>query len=366
MMLSSARRVALAGLFATGLFLSSVAQAPARDFQSWLTELRREAVASGVSQATVKAALPDTLRPIPRIIELDRKQPESTRTLAQYLESVVSADRKEKGRTRYLNNKKKLAEIGDKYGVDPAVIVALWGVETSYGAITGGYQIVDALATLAYDGRRSDFFRGELLKALKIVDQGHIDLDRFKGSWAGAMGQCQFMPSSFLRFAVDEDGDGRRDIWGTQVDVFGSAANYLAQSGWKRGQGWGHEVILPKGFNRDLLGTDKEHSLSFWRGQNIRGLNGAQVANDAGLKASVIQPDGVQGRAFIVYENYKVILKWNRSTYFATAVGLLSDHIRTGKSAAAPKKAPVKAKAAKDAKAPAAEVIHTRAEGYNN
>jgi membrane-bound lytic murein transglycosylase B len=323
---------------AAAVLLAGVVFAPAgqaKDFTAWLGELRRDAVAAGISQKTVDAALPDGLRPIPRIIELDRKQPEKTRTLGQYLDSIVSADRKDKGRTRYLNNKALLHEVGDKYGVDPATIVALWGVETNYGAITGGYQVIPALATLAYDGRRADFFRGELMKALKIVDEDHISLDRFKGSWAGAMGQCQFMPSSFMRFAVDHNGDGRRDIWGTEADVFASAANYLSQSGWKRGQVWGHEVMPPRKLDRSLVGVDKEYPLSFWRERNIRGLNGQPVAADAALKASLIQPDGPEGRAFLVYDNYKVIMKWNKSTYFATSVGLLSDHIRTGKSAVA-------------------------------
>ena len=365
-MMTAAWRLTLAAGVAALICLTPAGEPPqARDFATWMGELRREAINSGVSQATVDKALHSGVRPIARIIELDRKQPEKTRTLAQYLDSVISADRKEKGRTRYLNNKTVLNQIGDKYGVDPAMVVALWGVETSYGAITGGYNFVDALATLAYDGRRSDYFRGELIKALKIVDQGHIPLERFKGSWAGAMGQCQFMPSSFMNFAVDHNGDGRRDIWTTEQDVFASAANYLSKSGWKRGQGWGHEVTLPAGFNRALLGTEKEKErpLSFWRQQNVRGLNGAQVADDASLMASVIQPDGVGGRAFIVYENYKVILKWNRSNYFATSVGLLSDHIRTGKSA--------KPHAAKGATKPvvkpaAPAVIHTAPDGYNN
>ncbi len=361
-MITNARRLALAATLAAGLLLTSSLPAQARDFKTWLGELRREAVANGVSQATVNAALPDTLQPIPRIIELDRKQPEGTRTHAQYLESVVSADRKDKGRTRYLNNKKLLEAIGDKYGVDPAVIVALWGVETSYGAITGGYKIVDALATLAYDGRRSEFFRKELMNALKILDQDHIAIDRFKGSWAGAMGQCQFMPSSFLTFAVDHNGDGKRDIWDTQADVFASAANYLSKSGWKRGQSWGHEVRLPQGFNRKLLGVDQEYPLSYWRNLDVRGINGAQVANDDTIKASIVQPDGASGRAFIVYDNYKVILKWNRSSYFATSVGILSDYIRTGKSTLSQGKTPP---SAKPQPKPAA-VIHTGGDTYNN
>ena len=365
-MSKNAWRLALAVTLAVGFLLLSATPSHAKDFKTWLGELRREALADGVSQATVNAALPDTLQPIARIIELDRKQPEKTRTLEQYLESVVSADRKDKGRTRYLNNKKLLEEIGDKYGVDPAVIVALWGVETSYGAITGGYKIVDALATLAYDGRRSEYFRGELMKALKIIDEDHIAIDRFKGSWAGAMGQCQFMPSSFFNFAVDYNGDGKRDIWDTQADVFASAANYLSKSGWKRGQGWGHEVRLPQGFNRKLLGVDQEYPLSYWRNLNVRGLNDAQVANDHTIKASIIQPDGPSGRAFIVYDNYKVILKWNRSSYFGTAVGLLSDHIRTGKSTAPAVKKAAKPQAKPATAAPAPQVIHTTDGGYNN
>lgn len=337
--------------------------ATAKDFASWLQQLRRDAVAQGVSQQTVDAALTDSLQPIPRIIELDRKQPEKTRTFAQYVESVVSTDRRDKGRTRYLNNKQLLTEIGDKYGVDPATIVALWGVETSYGAITGGYNIINALATLAYDGRRADFFRAELIKALQIVDGKHIDLADFKGSWAGAMGQCQFMPSSFMRYAVDHDGDGRRDIWGTQADVFASAANYLAESGWKRGQSWGHEVQTPKNISRDLVGLDKEYPLSFWRDQNIRGLAGQSVADDAVLKASLVQPDGPSGRSFLVYDNYKVIMKWNKSTYFATSVGLLSDHIRSGKSVSVAKP---KAKASSPAPVTAVPATVTTPADFNN
>lgn len=365
-MITQVLRLTLAAGVAITVLLAPVQPAEARDFQSWLVELRRDALAQGISQATVTAALPDTMRPIERIIELDRKQPEKTRTLEQYLDSVVSTDRKDTGRTRYLNNQQLLKKIGDKYGVDPAVIVALWGVETSYGKITGGYNIVNALATLAYDGRRSDFFRSELMKSLKILDEDHIRLDHFKGSWAGAMGQCQFMPSSFLRFAVDYNGDGKRDIWDTQADVFASAANYLSQSGWKRGQSWGSEVVLPQGFNRKLLGVDQEYPLSFWRNINIRGVNGERAANDDNFKASVIQPDGPGGRAFIVYDNYKTILKWNKSSYFATAVGLLSDHIRTGKDAPSAKKKHAGAKAGAKAAPAAPVVINNDAAGFNN
>lgn len=367
-MTSVKRNWLAAGVVAASLLLSPAA-GEAKDFASWLQKLRTDALAEGVSAPTVQAMLPDTLQPIPRIIELDRKQPEKTRTLDQYLASVVSMDRRNNGRTHYLKNQQMLNKIGRKYGVDPAVIVALWGVETSYGKITGGYKVVDALATLAYDGRRSDFFRSELMKALHIADEHDVAPDDFRGSWAGAMGQCQFMPSSFLRFAVDENGDGRRDIWDTQMDVFGSAANYLSQSGWKAGQMWGHEVTIPKALSRKLIGLEQSHSLQFWRQHDIRGMGGQQVADDATLQASLIQPDGAGGRVFLVYDNYKVILQWNRSTYFATAVGLLSDHIRTGTSTQ-PQAAGHKNKHAAKKTAPAttggAAVIPSARKPYND
>lgn len=322
----------LSALFITLSACAHPATAAKQDFSVWMKELRAEAKQKGISDATIQAALPDSMKPIPRIIELDRKQPESTTTFDQYLTRIVNRDRVEKGQTRMLNYPTLLGRVSKAYSVEPEVIVALWGVETNYGAITGGFDVINALATLAYDGRRGEYFRGELFKALKIVDDKHIKLSQMKGSWAGAMGQTQFMPSSFFNFAEDFNADGRRDIWNTQADVFASAANYLAKSGWKKGQPWGRRVIVPDSIDRTLLSVDKRYSLQFWHDKGVRLPNGKTVPFEGSYQAAVIQPGGPGTSAFIVYDNYQVILKWNRSSYFATSVGLLSDELAKTKA----------------------------------
>ena len=301
------------------------AAAAKSDFKTWLQDVRTEARQKGISDKTIKAALPDTLQSIPRIIELDRKQPEGTTTFDDYLTRIVNRDRIEKGKTRMLNYPTLLGKVSKAYGVEPEVVVALWGVETNYGAITGGFDVVNALATLAHDGRRSEYFRGELMKALKIIDDGHIKHADMKGSWAGAMGQTQFMPSSFFNFAEDFNADGRRDIWNTQADVFASAANYLAKSGWQKGQPWGRKVTIPDSIDRKLLGVDNRYSLQYWHDKGVRMPDGKAVPFEGAYQGSVIQPSGPGTSAYIVYDNFQVILKWNRSSYFATSVGLLSD-----------------------------------------
>lgn len=212
-------------------------------FGLWLEELKKDALAQGISAKTLEEALADTA-PIDRVIELDRTQPESTLTLEEYLEKVVTEARVQQGRELFAEHRELLKKIGGQYGVSPRYILALWGIETNYGGNTGNFSVIDALATLAYDGRRSEFFRDELLKALTIIDQDHIRAIDMDGSWAGAMGQCQFMPSSFLRFAVDYDGDGRRDIWNSPPDIFASIANYLHESGWNGEESNVDKVLL--------------------------------------------------------------------------------------------------------------------------
>lgn len=326
------RRALLAGLGALGLgaALPPAASAQkgteAREFESWLQDLRAEARAQGISAKTLDGAL-SGIAPIPRVIELDRKQPETTLTFAQYRNRVASQQRIAQGRRNFEEHRTLLNEVAAAFGVQPQYIVALWGVETSYGAITGGFDVVPALATLAFDPRRSRFFRRELLDALKILDQGHISADKMKGSWAGAMGQCQFLPSSFLRFAVDYDGDGRRDIWNTQADVFASAANYLSKSGWNAGERWGRPVSLPPQFDRALIGLETTEPLRAWAALGVTRPDGSPLPVVDGFPASIVQPDGPGTAAFIVYENFKTILKWNRSTYFATTVGLIADQV---------------------------------------
>jgi membrane-bound lytic murein transglycosylase B len=276
------------------------------------------------------------------VIELDRKQPEFTMTFGEYLGKVVPESRARKGRKKFAENRELLEKIGTQYGVQPRFIVAFWGIETNFGRHTGGFSVVNALATLAYDGRRSAYFRKELHNALQILNEGHIAPDEMKGSWAGAMGQCQFMPSSFLNFAVDDNDDGRRDIWTTKADVFASAANYLAQSGWQGDQTWGRRVTLPEGFDTGLANLDIIKPLSEWQNLGVRRIDSTDLPTRQ-LSASLVLPGGETAPegvgdskagwaggsrvAFLVYDNYRATLKWNRSTFFAMAVGHLADAI---------------------------------------
>ena len=312
--------------FIVGLMAHAEVLAAEKSFTAWKADLRADVLSAGVSAKTFDAAMTNVVE-IPRVIELDRKQPEFSLTFEEYIKRVVPAARVKKAKQKLAENRQKLEEVSKKIGVQPRFIVAFWGIETDFGRLTGGFKVVDALATLAYDGRRSAYFRKELINALKILDQGHIGVADMKGSWAGAMGQCQFMPSSFLNFAVDYDGDGHKDIWNTKADVFGSAANYLKKSGWKGDQTWGRKVQLPKGFDLKLAGIKNQSKpLSVWQKLGVRRADGTDLPT-RDLPAWLVLGDGKTGPAFLVYNNYKTILKWNRSTYFAVAVGTLADRI---------------------------------------
>jgi membrane-bound lytic murein transglycosylase B len=310
------------------LLLVLPAQAETLSFARWLEDLRQDALRHGVSAATLDSAL-SGIKPIARVIELDRKQPEFTLTFRQYQERVVPKARVEKGKRKLSENRTLLKKVGERFGVQPRFIVAFWGIETGFGRITGGYPVIAALTTLAFDGRRGAYFRRQLLDALTILDQGHIDIARMVGSWAGAMGQCQFMPSSFLAYAVDFDGDGRKDIWNSKEDVFASAANYLSRSGWRNDQTWGRPVKLPQSFDLYLADLKLRKRLSEWQRMGVRRANGADLPK-RDLMASVVLAEGQAGPAFVVYNNYRAILKWNRSTFFAVAVGSLADRIGGG------------------------------------
>ena len=302
------------------------AEGDAPDFAVWLEEVRTEALGQGISAAILDAALAG-VQPIPRVIELDRSQPEGTLTFKQYMDRVVPNSRVAKGRARLKENAAALEAVRKVYNVQPRFIVALWGIETNFGQHTGGFSVIASLATLAFDGRRSAYFRTELMNALQILEEGHIAPDAMTGSWAGAMGQSQFMPSSFVRFAIDFDGDGRRDIWTTKLDVFGSAANYLSKSGWKGDQTWGRKVKLPANFDIALASLKISKSLADWQTLGVRRANGQNLPIVAGMLGSIVFPGGDGGPAFLVYDNFKTTLKWNRSTYFAMAVGHLADRI---------------------------------------
>lgn len=323
---SWSRGGAVAAMLAA-LTLSSPVEA-VTGFESWLRDLEQEAVAKGLSAGVVRQALTG-VRPLPRVIELDRSQPEFKLTYEQYLTRVVSEARVREGIEKFRSHAPELERVGAKYGVQPRFIAALWGIETNYGRTTGGFPVIASLVTLAHDGRRSAFFRRELLAALRILDEGHIPLARMKGSWAGAMGQSQFMPTSFHQFAVDENGDGRRDIWTTQIDVFASIANYLAGYGWRDDQIWGRQVRLPAGFDFSQADLKVKRPLTSWSALGVRRFDGSPLPQ-AALEASVVAPDDAAGRAYLVYGNFDRIMRWNRSTYFATAVGILSDRIRAG------------------------------------
>lgn len=305
--------------------ISGVAQAKP-SFEQWLAGFKRNAAAEGVSTRTLQNALSD-LTPNQRVIELDRNQPDKKWTFAAYQEMVVNPARIKKGRKLYQEHYSLLKRVEQTYGVPAQFIVALWGIESNFGENTGGFDVIRSLATLAWDGRREELFTTELMLALKIIDQGHITRAKMIGSWAGAMGQCQFMPSSFLKFAQDENGDGRRDIWGTKADVFASAANYLAKSGWKSDEIWGRRVMLPRGFDKALISLDVKKPLAEWQRLGLKLPGGAAIPVVEGMSASVVAPDGLDGAAFLVYDNYRIIMTWNRSTYFATSVGLLANAI---------------------------------------
>jgi membrane-bound lytic murein transglycosylase B len=321
----TSRRTFLAALGAT-LALPHAVLANDMPFEAWLRGFREEAVQKGMKPGTLDQALAG-IAPIGRVLELDRSQPEVRLTFEQYFARVVNKVRIDTGRARLAENRDLLAHVAQRYAVQSRFIVALWAVETDFGRLTGGFNIFAALATLAYDGRRSQFFREELLNAIRIVDKGLIKASDMRGSWAGAMGQSQFMPSSYLAYAVDFDGDGRADIWNSRADVFASIANYLVRAGWKGDETWGRAARLPAGFSRELVDHNKvTKTLGEWQALGVRTAEGGDLPG-RDLAASIVQPDGEGGRAFLVYNNFRSIMRWNRSVNFATSVGLLADSI---------------------------------------
>ena len=324
----SRRMLFAAPLIAAPGLLAARSVAAAGSFAAFLEAVRREAAAQGVRLATVDRAL-GLAQFLPHVIELDRHQPEQILTFAQYLQKTVSPQRKENARRALFDNRALLDSVGRSFDVEPRFIVALWGLESDFGQVTGNYLVVSSLATLGFDGRRGPYFRGELISALRIIDQGNIGGGNMLGSWAGAMGQCQFMPSTFLRYAVDYDGDGRRDIWQDRADVLGSIANFLAHLGWRNGETWGREVLLPPGFDVSRTGLEVVRSTDQWTRMGVRGIDARPLAA-GGSTASLVLPGGPDGPALLVYANFRTIMRWNKSTYFAAAVGYLADSMNGG------------------------------------
>ncbi|MCG3759993.1 lytic murein transglycosylase [Vibrio cincinnatiensis] len=299
-------------------------------FEQYIEGLKQEARQEGISEAILTAAFAN-VEHRPRAITADRNQPEKRLTLDEYIPRAVPNWKVEQAQALYEEHYDELSRIGKAYGVHPRFIVALWGVESNFGRFTGNYSVIDALATMAYDGRREAFFRKETMAALQILQQGHISVEEMKGSWAGAMGQCQFMPSSFLAYAADGNGDGKKDIWGTKADVFASTANYLSQSGWDDQYTWGRQVKIPKDFDRSLEGRQPEKGkyLKEWSHLGITQYDGQPLPKlKEDIQAWLIIPDDEKGRIYLVYNNYNVLMKWNRSHYFALAVSHLADRIQ--------------------------------------
>ena len=309
-------------------------------FDDYIIELKKEALTKGYSQTLIDNSF-TKVKYHQRAVKADRNQPENVETLDTYLPKRVPPWKVKKARDMYKKHQVLLASIGEKYGVQPRFIVALWGLETNFGRIMGNYNVISALSTMAYEGRREAFFKKQLWAALTILQEKHITLENMKGSWAGAMGQNQFMPTSFVSYAVDGDGDGKKDIWSNAADVFSSMANYLKKEGWNDDLTWGRQVKLPEGFDTSLAipqntGSRKkwlkawkktEKSLAQWQKLGVRRSDGTHLPH-VDIKAALIFPDGVKGRAYLAYNNYKSLMHWNLSYYFVSSVGHLADRIK--------------------------------------
>lgn len=296
-------------------------------FAQWLAAFRARARAAGISEATLHAAL-DGVQRREHAVRQDRNQPEFTRTLWEYLDSAISPQRVATGQQKLAELRSEFDAASAGYGVPAAVLAAVWGIESNYGRNYGDVPVFDALATLGFEGRREAWARAELMAALQIVQRGDIDHARMVGSWAGAMGQTQFLPSSYLAFAVDADGDGRRDIWASMADVLSSTANFLARSGWRADEPWGAEVRLPAAFDPARADADLRQDAAQWTAEGVTAIDGAPLP--AMAEAAILQPAGARGPAFIVGRNFRSILRYNNSTSYALTVGLLSQRIAGG------------------------------------
>lgn len=319
----------LAGI---GWIIAVIAAAPARaaedGFERWLVEFKAKAAEEGIRPQLLDEAF-EGIAPDDEVVALDQKQPENKVTLTRYLENTVPERRVKKARRMMEEYHDVLAAISHRYGVPPKYIVALWAIESDFGRNKGNFSVVQSLATLAYEGRRAEFFSKELIAALHIMQKENMRADALVGSWAGAMGDCQFMPSTYLQFAVDGNGDGHRDIWNAPPDVFASIAHYLHALGWNKKMGWGRAVIVPQGFTPEMADIQVGKTATQWHEQGLR--YGTEAENHPIPKGErvlyAMYPGSEEEGAYLVTENYKALLKWNRSRYFATAVGTLADAI---------------------------------------
>jgi membrane-bound lytic murein transglycosylase B len=312
------------------------------EFEAFLAEVRTEALQKGIKQDVVRTAL-TSVEPVMRIIERDRNQAEFKLSFATYRDRVVTQQNVQRGQRLRDDHQAALRQVAQRYGVPPRFVLAIWGIETRYGAVKADVPLMHSLATLAFDRRRSTYFRNELFAALTMLDRGYIDFPTMKGSWAGAMGQPQFMPTSYLSYAEDFDGDGKRDIWNNTNDVFASIANYLAKHGWNTNQTWGREVRISNDLQRKLPDLVREGrsgcraidqmtrdlSVEDWSRMGVRRVDGGELpkVQQAG---ALVQPDGPGGQTFLVYGNYRSILRYNCAHHYALTVSLLADRLGDG------------------------------------
>ncbi|HET9069387.1 MAG TPA: lytic murein transglycosylase [Amaricoccus sp.] len=314
--------------------MARAARPQAASFEAWRAEFRAYALGHGIRPEVFDAAFAGITENA-EVVSLDGRQAEFTKPIWEYLDGAASANRIETGRLARARRAQTLGGIESRYGVDPDIVLAIWGMETNYGANRGSMRVIESLATLAYEGRRRDWAEEQLLAALRILQAGDVDPAHLRGSWAGAMGHTQFMPTSWLDYAVDFTGDGRRDIWSDDpTDALASTANYLARSGWTRGQPWGLEVRLPEGFNYGSADQSNVRPVAEWRARGVT-LRSGQPLPDHG-PAAILLPAGATGPAFAVYGNFFAIKKYNNATSYALGVGHLGDRIGGGGPIAAP------------------------------
>jgi membrane-bound lytic murein transglycosylase B len=297
-------------------------------FDDWLAAFRKEAAAQGISAATLDSALTG-ITPAERVVELDRRQPEFLQTFSDYLRLRVTPSRVARGQELMAEHAALLDAAEQQHGVPKAVLVSFWGLETNYGATLGSHNIPASLATLAYDGRRSAFFRSQLLDALRIIDAGHVSAIDMKGSWAGAMGHMQFMPSTFRAYAVDGDGDARIDLWQSIPDAMHSGANYLKRAGWRAGEPVAIEVRPPHGFDWRRANIANRLPVAQWAALGVKPAAGSSLPAVAG-RSAIVLPQGWQGPAFMVFDNFDVVMRWNRSVNYALAVAQLAKQVAGG------------------------------------
>ena len=297
-------------------------------YDDWVRGFRSRAASGGISASTLDRAFQGAGY-MPEVVEKDRNQTEFSRTLEDYLAIAASDERVSKGRAALARHRSTLSAIESRYGVPANVVTAVWGLESYYGERRGDVPVISALATLAYDGRRGAFYEKQLLAALRILQRGDTSPEAMRGSWAGAMGHTQFIPTTYQAYAVDFTGDGRRDIWSDDpADALASAAAYLNRSGWRRGQPWGLEVALPQGFNMGLAGRGSKRSTAQWAALGVRRAGGGALPDHG--PASLLAPAGAGAPAFLVFRNFSVLLRYNNAEKYGIGIGHLSDRIAGG------------------------------------